>query len=153
MLSVYEDPESLSGNVVKRFFCKTCGNPIKSETKAASDNGNVILKTGIFGHQVPKPEMEVFGKFDFLKPLSQHGRHSIRWRSYASPDVDWLDLLSFKVCFRLGQGPSPPRVLRKSLGVGSLPSVWLCLEVDALLSFRLNMNQRPGNLGEVLFSG
>lgn len=24
-LQIYEDPRSLSGNVVKRFFCKTCG--------------------------------------------------------------------------------------------------------------------------------
>lgn len=88
-LTIYNDPESLSGRIVKRFFCKTCGkyvcqslsprletaltwlcSPIKSETEPATQAGKVILKLGIFEHP-PQAEFETFVD----KKIPWVGRH------------------------------------------------------------------------------
>ena len=57
-LAVYEDPNTLTGNVVKRFFCKTCGSSIKSETPPATEAGKVVVKLGIVSRrafpEIPK---------------------------------------------------------------------------------------------------
>ncbi|KAI9715501.1 MAG: hypothetical protein M1828_000808 [Chrysothrix sp. TS-e1954] len=68
-LTLYEDGNSRSGRTVKRYFCRRCGNPIKSETEPASQAGKVILKTGIFD-KVPKPELETFldTKQEWVRP-------------------------------------------------------------------------------------
>jgi hypothetical protein len=56
---MYSDPETLSGTPVKRYFCKTCGVPIRSVS--ALYPGKVILKLGIFTHgKLPTPEWESF---------------------------------------------------------------------------------------------
>lgn len=71
-LQLYEDPSSLSGNIVRRYFCKTCGSSIKSETKPADEAGMVILKLGMF-EKVPEPEFEGFVK-DRQAWLKSHGQ-------------------------------------------------------------------------------
>ncbi|KAL9053725.1 MAG: hypothetical protein Q9162_004599 [Coniocarpon cinnabarinum] len=71
-LSVYKDLDTTSGNPVYRYFCKTCGNPIKSEVEAATKAGKVILKLGIFGEGgLPVPEHECFvkSKQAWVRPL------------------------------------------------------------------------------------
>ncbi|KAJ8060139.1 hypothetical protein OCU04_010489 [Sclerotinia nivalis] len=58
-LSVYEDYATTSGKCVRRYFCKTCGNPIQSIAEAYP--GKTILKMGIF-EKVMVPERESFVK-------------------------------------------------------------------------------------------
>ena len=41
---VYTDPDTQSGNTVKRFFCDKCGSPIYSAVQSSPDM--VYLKTG-----------------------------------------------------------------------------------------------------------
>jgi len=56
-LTLYADPETSSGTPVSRYFCKTCGVPIKSMTPLYE--GKTILKLGIYP-RVPVPEWESF---------------------------------------------------------------------------------------------
>ena len=58
-LSVYKDHATLSGQPVSRYFCRTCGNPIKSETPVYP--GMTIVKMGMF-KETPVPEWESFVK-------------------------------------------------------------------------------------------
>ncbi|TVY40243.1 putative glutathione-dependent formaldehyde-activating enzyme [Lachnellula occidentalis] len=56
-LSEYKDFDTTSGNPVSRYFCKTCGNSIKSMTTLLP--GKTILKLGNFP-KIPAPESEGF---------------------------------------------------------------------------------------------
>ncbi|KAF2088730.1 hypothetical protein K490DRAFT_38542 [Saccharata proteae CBS 121410] len=56
-LKEYVDKETGSGTPLGRFFCGTCGNPIKSVVPAYK--GKVVLKMGIFP-RIPAPECESF---------------------------------------------------------------------------------------------
>ncbi|PSS12167.1 hypothetical protein M430DRAFT_125540 [Amorphotheca resinae ATCC 22711] len=56
-LKEYIDTQTLSGTPLSRYFCFTCGNPIKSVTSLYP--GKVILKLGIFP-KIPVPEWESF---------------------------------------------------------------------------------------------
>ncbi|EXJ87791.1 hypothetical protein A1O1_04718, partial [Capronia coronata CBS 617.96] len=56
-LRVYEDPETLSGTPVQRYFCQTCGVPIMSMTPLLK--GKIVLKLGIYA-KLPVPEWESF---------------------------------------------------------------------------------------------
>ncbi|KAL1304022.1 hypothetical protein AAFC00_000463 [Neodothiora populina] len=57
-LKSYTDTETGSGTPLSRFFCGTCGNPIKSVVPRLS--GKVIVKMGMFP-RIPAPELESFG--------------------------------------------------------------------------------------------
>ncbi|KAJ9635520.1 hypothetical protein H2201_003181 [Coniosporium apollinis] len=57
-LKEFKDTETMSGTPVGRWFCSTCGNPIKSVVPAYGDK--VVLKMGIFP-RIPAPEFETFG--------------------------------------------------------------------------------------------
>ncbi|KAF2236890.1 hypothetical protein EV356DRAFT_497831 [Viridothelium virens] len=57
-LKEYNDSGTMSGTPIGRWFCSTCGNPIKSESSVTGPM--VILKTGIFP-RIPAPESESFG--------------------------------------------------------------------------------------------
>ncbi|KAN0115185.1 Mss4-like protein [Hyaloscypha variabilis] len=67
-LKMYSDPKTLSGTPLQRFFCGTCGNPIKSVTPLYE--GKTILKLGIF-EKIPEPEWESFvvNRQPWEKPL------------------------------------------------------------------------------------
>ncbi|KUJ12921.1 uncharacterized protein LY89DRAFT_687845 [Mollisia scopiformis] len=56
-LKKFIDTKTLSGTPLARYFCSTCGNPIKSVTPLYE--GKTVLKTGIFP-QIPTPEWESF---------------------------------------------------------------------------------------------
>ena len=56
-LNRYDDPETTSGTPVARYFCKTCGTPIKSVTPIYE--GKTVVKLGIFP-RVPHAEWESF---------------------------------------------------------------------------------------------
>ncbi|KAI9737340.1 MAG: hypothetical protein M1834_009494 [Cirrosporium novae-zelandiae] len=56
-LAVYKNTKTKSGTPAFCYFCKTCGNPIKSVTPLYE--GNTILKLGIF-ERIPQPESESF---------------------------------------------------------------------------------------------
>ncbi|KAE8449141.1 hypothetical protein EG329_008525 [Mollisiaceae sp. DMI_Dod_QoI] len=56
-LKKYTDTKTLSGTPLQRYFCSTCGNPIKSVTPLYE--GKTVLKLGIFP-QIPTPEWESF---------------------------------------------------------------------------------------------
>jgi len=66
-LTRYDDPETLSGTPVSRYFCKTCGVPIRSLTPLYK--GKTVLKLGIYP-KVPVPEWESFAsnRQDWHKP-------------------------------------------------------------------------------------
>ncbi|KAK5940005.1 hypothetical protein PMZ80_007423 [Knufia obscura] len=53
----YDDPETLSGTPVQRYFCQTCGVPIMSMTPLYK--GKIILKLGLY-EKLPTPEWESF---------------------------------------------------------------------------------------------
>ncbi|KAG8627016.1 hypothetical protein KVT40_004499 [Elsinoe batatas] len=57
-LKEFTDKDTGSGKPLGRFFCGTCGNPIKSVTP--NHPGKVIIKMGMFP-KIPKPEAETFG--------------------------------------------------------------------------------------------
>jgi len=67
-LTRYDDPDTLSGTPVSRYFCKTCGAPIKSVTPVYK--GKTVLKLGIYP-RVPVPEWESFAvkRQDWEKPV------------------------------------------------------------------------------------
>jgi len=56
-LSAYQDYATTTGKPVSRWFCKTCGNPIRSTTDVLP--GKTILKLGIYD-KIPQPEWESF---------------------------------------------------------------------------------------------
>ncbi|KGO66535.1 Glutathione-dependent formaldehyde-activating enzyme/centromere protein V [Penicillium italicum] len=56
-LRIYEDKNSVSGNVVKRHFCSSCGSPVYTKTPMAP--GLVFLKASLFDSASP-PAAEVF---------------------------------------------------------------------------------------------
>lgn len=56
-LTRFDDPNTTSGTPLARYFCKTCGNPIKSITPIYE--GKTVLKLGIFT-EVPHAEWESF---------------------------------------------------------------------------------------------
>ncbi|KAH6683158.1 Mss4-like protein [Halenospora varia] len=76
-LQVYHDYETLSGNPVNRYFCRTCGNPIKSMTDLYK--GKTILKLGIF-ERIPHPEWESFAlkRQDWHKPFEGCTQYKIK---------------------------------------------------------------------------
>ncbi|GAB7347434.1 hypothetical protein MBLNU459_g4353t1 [Dothideomycetes sp. NU459] len=57
-LKEFIDKDTGSGNALSRFFCGTCGNPIKSVTPLYA--GKVVIKMGMFP-RIPDPEFETFG--------------------------------------------------------------------------------------------
>ncbi|KAK4993238.1 hypothetical protein LTR50_000579 [Elasticomyces elasticus] len=56
-LKEFVDTETMSGKPLSRFFCGTCGNPIKSVTPAYP--GKIVVKMGMFP-RIPQPEFESF---------------------------------------------------------------------------------------------
>ncbi|EXJ67512.1 uncharacterized protein A1O5_09525 [Cladophialophora psammophila CBS 110553] len=52
-----QDPETLSGTPVQRYFCQTCGVPIMSITPLYK--GKIVLKLGLYP-KLPVPEWESF---------------------------------------------------------------------------------------------
>ncbi|KAF8861910.1 hypothetical protein BDZ45DRAFT_799563 [Acephala macrosclerotiorum] len=56
-LKKYIDTKTLRGTPLERYFCSTCGNPIKSVTPLYESK--TVLKLGIFP-QIPTPEWESF---------------------------------------------------------------------------------------------
>ncbi|KAF4311606.1 putative glutathione-dependent formaldehyde-activating protein [Botryosphaeria dothidea] len=56
-LKEFVDKGTMSGEPLGRFFCGTCGNPIKSVVPARK--GKVIIKMGMFP-RIPAPECETF---------------------------------------------------------------------------------------------
>ncbi|KAF2100131.1 hypothetical protein NA57DRAFT_56059 [Rhizodiscina lignyota] len=58
-LKVYEDYETMSGNVVRRAFCSNCGSPVRSETPMYDGQGKLVIKMGMFP-RIPTPEFETF---------------------------------------------------------------------------------------------
>ena len=81
---MYEDPKTKSGNVVKRYFCNTCGNPVKSETPPASAAGKLVLKLGIMD-RIPEPEHEAFAaeKVSWIK--AHDGTKRWEWKTGEEP--------------------------------------------------------------------
>lgn len=58
-LKKYDDPDTMSGTPVGRYFCQTCGVPIMSVTPLYK--GKIVLKLGIYP-KVPHPEWESFAE-------------------------------------------------------------------------------------------
>jgi len=55
----YDDPDTMSGTPVGRYFCQTCGVPIMSVTPMYK--GKIVLKLGIYP-KLPQPEWESFAE-------------------------------------------------------------------------------------------
>jgi hypothetical protein len=56
-LTEYRDSNTASGTTISRFFCRTCGNAIK--TVSPSYPGMMFLKLGIFA-EIPAPTAEIY---------------------------------------------------------------------------------------------
>ncbi|KAH0848257.1 hypothetical protein FOPE_02289 [Fonsecaea pedrosoi] len=63
-----QDPDTLSGTPLQRYFCQTCGVPIMSVTPLYK--GKVVLKLGLYP-KLPVPEWESFAsqRQSWEKPL------------------------------------------------------------------------------------
>ncbi|RAL02537.1 GFA family protein [Aspergillus ibericus CBS 121593] len=56
-LKVYHDPNTASGNTIKRHFCSNCGSPLY--TLSPKVPGKAYLKAALF-ESVSRPELVVF---------------------------------------------------------------------------------------------
>ncbi|EKV04516.1 hypothetical protein PDIG_88910 [Penicillium digitatum PHI26] len=70
ILKLYDDKKSISGNVVKRYFCSSCGSPVFTKTPKAP--GKVFLKAALFD-SVAHPKTEVFTKKQYQWVTVENG--------------------------------------------------------------------------------
>ncbi|QQK47599.1 Glutathione-dependent formaldehyde-activating, GFA [Penicillium digitatum] len=82
ILKLYDDKKSISGNVVKRYFCSSCGSPVFTKTPKAP--GKVFLKAALFD-SVAHPKTEVFTKKQYQWVTVENGERQTRQDAGATP--------------------------------------------------------------------